>query len=132
MTHGSVRLWLRLEGLAVLGGSVSLYAQHGRGWLLFLLLFLAPDLSLGGYLADSRAGAAIYNIAHSYVLPVGIALAASLWGPAEALPFVLIWTAHIGFDRLLGYGLKYPTGFGDTHLGPLGRGRALQPSRPGA
>jgi hypothetical protein len=94
------------------------------------LLFLAPDLSFAAYLGGPRLGAIVYDCAHSYVLPLasGIALAAS--GNADKLPFVLIWTAHIGFDRALGYGLKYPTGFGDTHLGPMGRART--PESPAA
>ena len=130
MTHGMVRWWLRAEGLAVLAGSVWLYAQHGQSWGMLALLFLAPDLSFAAYLGGPRLGAIVYDCAHSYVLPLasGIALAAS--GNADKLPFVLIWTAHIGFDRALGYGLKYPTGFGDTHLGPMGRART--PESPAA
>jgi hypothetical protein len=65
MTYGSVRLWLRLEGLAALTVGVALYGQSDSSWGVFALLFLAPDLSLAGYLAGSRAGASIYNVAHS-------------------------------------------------------------------
>ncbi len=61
------------------------------------------------------------------MLPLALALGASATGRADLLPFALIWTAHISFDRLLGYGLKYPTKFGDTHLGPIGRDRAVPP-----
>ena len=91
------------------------------------VLFLAPDLSFLAYLAGPRIGAAGYNLAHSYVGPIVIAALALLTGrpPVAAL----IWAAHVGFDRALGYGLKYPTDFADTHLGRLARrGRKDAPS----
>ena len=119
---GSVRRWLRLEGLTVLAAAVLAYARSDHSWLLFAVLFLAPDLSLFGYVAGPRVGAVIYNIFHSYVVPV--ALVGGMWLAGRSIAIPLIWTAHIGFDRLLGYGLKYPTGFGDTHLGRLGRNSA--------
>jgi hypothetical protein len=116
---GAPRLWLRLEGLAVLALAVLIYRQGGHSWLLFGALFLAPDLSFAGYLAGARMGALAYNVAHSYVGPaLAAALALTTGRPAVA---ALIWAAHIGFDRALGYGLKYPSGFTDTHLGRIGR-----------
>jgi len=83
---------------------------------MFLLLLLAPDLSMLGYLANPRLGSTIYNLAHTYVLPLalaGIGLEANFH---VCVLLSLIWSAHIGVDRLLGYGLKYPTVFKDTHL----------------
>ncbi|HEU4697905.1 MAG TPA: DUF4260 domain-containing protein [Gemmatimonadales bacterium] len=126
---GPVRAWLRLEGLAVLVASVALYAQLDGGWGRFALLFLAPDLSFLGYAAGPRRGAAVYNAAHSYLGPLLLALAGVTGDPGALLPYALIWTAHIGFDRLLGYGLKYPTSFHDTHLGRIGP-RAADERRP--
>lgn len=118
---GSVRTLLRLEGLAVLALSVAAYAQFGAGWGWFALLFLLPDLSFLGYLAGPRVGALAYNAAHSYAGPLAL-LAASMLGAMPALlAIALVWCAHIGFDRALGYGLKYASGFGDTHLGRIGR-----------
>jgi hypothetical protein len=110
-------LLLRLEGIAVLGAAVVLYFwQHGPWWLL-LLLFLAPDLSMLGYLAGSRVGAVCYNLVHSYVLPLALVLTGALAGVPLVLWLGLIWGAHIGLDRgVLGAGLKYPTAFKDTHL----------------
>jgi hypothetical protein len=119
---GSVRTWLRAEGLAALAVALLLYMRGDYSWRLFALLFLAPDLSLAGYLAGPRVGAAIYNALHSYVGPLVLAVVLLATGRSAAVP--LIWAAHIGFDRLLGYGLKYPSGFGDTHLGAIGRARA--------
>ena len=117
---GHVRLILRAEGLAILMAAVALYARAGHpGWL-FATLFLVPDLSLFGYLAGSRLGAITYNSAHSLLGPVALALAALFVVPALG-PYALIWLAHVGFDRALGYGLKYRAGFVHTHLGRIGR-----------
>ncbi len=112
---------LRLEGAAVLGVSVLAYMQAGESWWLFALLFLAPDLSMLGYLAGPAAGAGAYNAVHSYILPLLLGALAVLVGSHPLFALAAIWTGHIGFDRLLGYGLKYPSGFGDTHLGRIGR-----------
>ena len=85
------------------------------GWL-FLLLLLAPDLGMLGYLANSRIGAVIYNIAHLETIPLMLLFISFLSGWAGIIPFALIWLAHIGMDRAVGYGLKYPALFQDTHL----------------
>jgi Domain of unknown function (DUF4260) len=119
---GGVRILLRLEGLTLLAGMTLLYALSGGSWWVYAVLFLAPDLSFAGYLAGPRAGAIVYNAAHSYLAPMalmtgGIALSSPL-----ALSIAMIWLAHIGFDRALGYGLKYAAGFGCTHLGRIGKG----------
>jgi hypothetical protein len=116
---GAPRAWLRLEGLAVLILAVLLYQRGGHSWLLFAVLFLAPDLSFTGYLAGPRVGAFVYNLAHSYVGPA-VAAAVAI-GTGRPPVVALLWAAHIGFDRVLGYGLKYPSGFADTHLGRIGR-----------
>jgi uncharacterized protein DUF4260 len=107
---------LRLEGLAVAAGALALYFDQGFGWLPLLLLILAPDLAALGYLAGNRVGAATYDLAHTYVGPVALGVAGVLGGWDTAMQLALIWLAHIGVDRLLGYGLKYPTGFRDTHM----------------
>lgn len=107
---------LRAEGLAVFAAAVIVYFDSGYGWLLLVVLALAPDLSLVGYLAGPRIGAVAYDAAHTYVLPLALAAAGILAGPDLAVQLALIWVAHIGADRLLGYGLKYPTDFKDTHL----------------
>jgi hypothetical protein len=96
-----------------------LYERTGASWPVFALLFFVPDVSFAGYLAGPRVGAAIYNVAHSYVAP--LLLAGTLLIVGGELTFLLVWSAHIGFDRALGYGLKYPSGFGDTHLGRIGK-----------
>jgi hypothetical protein len=110
------KLLLHFEGAAVLILSVFLYHQLRANWLLFATLFLAPDLFMLGYLANVRIGSAIYNFAHTYITP-GILLAVAFFAAKPQLfPIALIWTAHIGFDRLIAFGLKYHTNFKDTHL----------------
>jgi hypothetical protein len=89
---------------------------------MFLALLLTPDLSMLPYPINPKVGGASYNIVHSYSLPLVLATVAVAFGGAGMLPYLYIWTAHIGLDRLLGYGLKYPTAFGRTHLGNLAKG----------
>ena len=120
---GAPRVWLRLEGVAVLVTAIFLFARGGHSWALLAALFLVPDLSFAGYLAGPRVGAWCYNVAHSHVGPLLLAIGFVATGRPPVL--ALIWAAHIGFDRALGYGLKYPSAFGDTHLGRVGR-----PSEP--
>lgn len=119
---GAAAPWLRAEGAAVLLLCVVTYAHLGASWWLAVLLFLAPDLSMAGYLAGPRVGALTYNLAHSYALAVGLGLLAQVLDQQLLLALALILAAHIGFDRALGYGLKLPEGFHATHLGPIGPG----------
>ncbi len=99
--------------------AVAAYAMGRHSWMWFAILFFVPDVTFFGYLAGPRIGSVCYNIAHSYVTPVAIGAILHVLGKSLGIP--LIWIAHIGFDRLLGYGLKYSSGFGDTHLGRMGR-----------
>lgn len=112
----------RLEGLAALGFGVVAYALLGQSWLVFGLLFLAPDLFMLGYLRSARIGAMTYNLGHTYVAPALLALTGFVFGPVT-FGLAAIWVAHIGFDRLLGYGLKLNGGFEQTHLGLIGKAR---------
>ena len=118
---GTVRLLLRTEGAVLLAVSTYIYAEYGRSWILFAVLILAPDIGMLGYLADTRVGAVTYNLVHTYLGPgvllvVGVAADSSL-----TYSIAFIWLAHIGLDRALGYGLKYPDAFTHTHLGTIGR-----------
>jgi len=109
-------LLLRVEGAALLAGSLLLYFHEGYGWPALVLLVLAPDVAMIGYAAGRRVGAAAYDVAHTDVLPIALGVAGVVAGLELAIQLALIWLAHIGADRLLGYGLKYPTAFKDTHL----------------
>ena len=112
----------RLEGLAALGFGAATYFWLGQSWWVFALLFLAPDLFMLGYLRSPRLGALAYNLGHTYAAPALLALSGLALGPL-AYGLAAIWVAHIGFDRLLGYGLKLDGGFETTHLGPIGKAR---------
>lgn len=118
---GGVRIILRLEGLLVLFAALFLYSRFGESWTVFAIFFLTPDLSFLGYLSRPTVGAVAYNFAHSYIGAVGCLTAALLFPTPLLLTIGLIWCAHIGFDRALGYGLKYQAGFGFTHLGRIGK-----------
>ncbi|AXF85453.1 hypothetical protein DTO96_101184 [Ephemeroptericola cinctiostellae] len=111
---------LKLEGLAVTLLALVLYWQQSFGWTLFWSTVLLPDLALFGYFINAKVGATTYNITHSKLLPAVLAVVSIVTGNALFLALALIWFVHIGVDRLLGYGLKYPEGFKVTHLGTIG------------
>ncbi len=107
---------LRVEGVALIVLSVLLYRANGAGWLMFGALLLAPDLSMLGYLAGPRVGAAVYNTFHTYALPALVGALGMIFASPLMMAVALIWFAHIGMDRTVGYGLKYPSSFKGTHL----------------
>lgn len=110
---------LRLEGLALFVGALSVYAYLGHSWWLFALLLLAPDLGALGYLHSKRVGSLAYNLVHTESLPLLLGVASLLLGLPLGLQLALIWAAHIGMDRAVGYGLKYSDAFKHTHLGEV-------------
>jgi hypothetical protein len=110
------RALLHAEGLAVAVAALALYFHADFPWWLLVALVLVPDLSMVGYLAGPAVGAAAYDAAHTYSLPVALAAVGLIVDAETAVQLGLIWLTHIGVDRALGYGLKYPTGFKDTHL----------------
>jgi hypothetical protein len=115
----SPALWIRLEGLTVFISAIAIYAHLGlNGWL-FPLLILTPDLAMIGYLRNPQLGALIYNLVHNYVFPALLLALSFSAGWTTGLMLGLIWGAHIGMDRVMGFGLKYPTEFKDTHLQKL-------------
>ena len=118
---GGLRTLLRLEGLTLFVGMTLLYAVWDGSWWVYAILFLVPDLSFAAYLAGPRIGAIIYNAAHSYMAPMTLMTTGFALSSPLVLSIAMIWLAHIGIDRALGYGLKYSSGFGFTHLGRIGR-----------
>jgi Domain of unknown function (DUF4260) len=121
---GGLRTLLRLEGLTLFAGMTLLYAIWGGSWWVYAILFLVPDVSFAAYLAGPRAGAIIYNAAHSYMAPMALMTTGFAMDSPLTLSIAMIWLAHIGIDRALGYGLKYSAGFGFTHLGRIGKDAA--------
>jgi len=113
---GLPRVAARLEGVFVFAVALMLYVHLGFGWVALIALALAPDLSMLGYLGGNRIGALTYDVVHAYVGPLLLATLGVLGSTDFAVQLGLIWSAHIGADRALGYGLKYPSGFKQTHL----------------
>jgi hypothetical protein len=117
---GAPRRWLRLEGGLALAGALLAYTTTHQAWWLIPALVLAPDLSALGYLRDNRFGARLYNAAHVTPLPAAL-IGVGWWQHAPLVCALgLVWLAHIGMDRLLGYGLKYNDDPRHTHLGQKG------------
>ena len=116
---------LRLEGLAILAGALALYARLDGPWWWIPVLLLVPDISWVGYLAGPRVGAMVYNAVHATLLPTVLGIIGLATDSTTTMLLALIWFVHIGLDRLIGYGLKYPDGFGHTHLGT--KGQAARP-----
>jgi hypothetical protein len=107
---------LRLEGLVLFGAALALYVREDYPILLLIALFLAPDLSFLGLAGGYRLAAVAYDAAHTYVGPILLASAALIAEWTLGVELGLIWLAHIGIDRALGYGLRYPDAFNETHL----------------
>jgi hypothetical protein len=121
---GFVTAILRSEAVAAFVAGVALWlANDGSPWWLLPAL-LVPDISAAGYALNPRVGALTYNAVHNWTL--ALAILGLGWGlsSAPALLAGSVLLAHVGMDRALGYGLKLPTSFQDTHLGRIGRHRA--------
>ena len=112
---------LKLEELSLLGLSLFLFSGLDYGWGWYALLFLTPDLSMVGYLANPRFGSWTYNLIHHK----GLAVALYILGYLFSTPWLMfagtLLLGHSSFDRVFGYGLKYPDSFQNTHLGRIGR-----------
>jgi uncharacterized protein DUF4260 len=123
MVVGTPRRLLRVEGATLFAGSLIAYSTTDQAWWLVPLTLLLPDLTMIGYLSSPRLGSYLYNLGHS--TPVPAAIVAIGWWQDKSLVAALglVWLAHIGLDRLIGYGLKYDDHFQHTHLGRLGRNR---------
>jgi len=118
-----VRRWLRAEGIAAFAWGIVIWVLLDQPLPLFVVALLLPDLSMLGYLRGPHAGAILYNVVHNWAT-AGLVLLIAL--VAQSGPLLLVGAillAHVGIDRALGYGLKYPTAFQDTHLGRIGRRR---------
>ena len=121
MISGGPKFLLRLEGLVLFAAGLAAFLYLKQSVWIFAGLFLVPDLSMAAYFAGPKSGAIAYNIFHSTIGPLLLAIFGLLWGELFAQVVACIWLAHIGIDRALGYGLKYASDFRDTHLGRIGR-----------
>lgn len=100
----------RIESLFIFALACAVYYHFGFSWILFFLLMLAPDVFFAGYLINPKVGMRVYNIGHIYATPMILIALHYLAGLPHALPIAIIWIAHIAFDRVLGFGLKYEPG----------------------
>jgi hypothetical protein len=116
----AIALQLRLEGLFALVAAATAYWVFGGNWWLFAVLLLAPDVAFFSYMAGEKIGVRVYNFMHTYTHPAIISAIGWFGGMPVLVEIGLIWAAHIGMDRALGYGLKYPGLRGQTHLGLMG------------
>ena len=109
-------LLLRVEGAALFAAGIAIFAQQGGAWWVFALLLLTPDLAMLPYLFSPRAGAISYNIVHTIALPLLFLMIGAGAESSAIVQVAAIWLSHIGMDRVVGYGLKYVSGFKDTHM----------------
>jgi hypothetical protein len=120
---GKPKVWLRVEGLTLLVATIIVFSSQGQKWWLYPALLLVPDIFMIGYLANTKLGAFLYNVGHSYMAPAIVIFIAWKADNNLALAVGVIWLGHIGWDRFFGYGLKYDSDFKHTHLGDLNKGK---------
>lgn len=107
---------LHAEGFAVLILSLYFYGHSQFSWIAFGFLLFTPDLSMIGYFFNHHLGSLLYNLFHTYSLSIVLIMFALLLSNQNLLAIGLILSAHMGMDRMMGYGLKYPSAFKETHL----------------
>lgn len=110
------KILLHVEGLVVFALCLYFYGYYEFSWLLFIVLLFVPDIAMVGYFINYKIGAIIYNLIHTYSLSLIIVFIGFILSMPIMLAIGIIWTAHIGMDRMFGFGLKYPTSFKDTHF----------------
>ncbi|WP_045690626.1 DUF4260 domain-containing protein [Hymenobacter sp. AT01-02] len=115
---------LKTEELAEAFLALVVFASLPYAWWVLPATFLLPDLSMIGYVAGPRVGAFCYNVAHHKALAVVVGVVGWWLGLPVLMLAGTVLLFHSDFDRMLGYGLKYMTGFQDTHLGRVGTSQA--------
>ncbi|KAF2495746.1 hypothetical protein BU16DRAFT_581241 [Lophium mytilinum] len=113
------KILLQVEGACIFGSTIWAYSRFNQSWWTFAGLLLLPDLGMVGYLRDTTLGAVVYNSVHTETPPILLLCTALAQGSEKGAGLALCWLAHIGMDRMLGFGLKYGTAFGHTHLGNI-------------
>lgn len=116
---GKPKGFLRLDGLVLFLATLFLFESTHQKWWIFLALFFVPDIFMLGYLKDTKVGALFYNVGHSYFAPAMTLFIGWRVSSLLTMAIGIIWLGHIGFDRAIGYGLKYDDNFKTTHLGSL-------------
>lgn len=107
---------VHFEGLVVFVAAIYMYSLYEFSWIIFWIFLLAPDLSMLAYGINNHIGANIYNLFHTYIISILIVIIGVYFKVDTVIMIGLIWIAHIGMDRMFGYGLKYEMDFKDTHI----------------
>ncbi len=111
---------LKLEEAMMFGLGIYLFSVLDYAWWWFLVLILAPDVGMVGYIFGNRTGALVYNLFHHKGIAILIYLAGAYFSIPLCQLIGIILFSHASLDRMLGYGLKYDKGFKFTHLGEIG------------
>ncbi len=114
---------LKIEEVCLLFLSIYLFSILHFDWWWFLVLILAPDISMLAYLINSKIGAKSYNIFHHKGLAILIYLVGIYLGNEFIQLAGIILLGHASMDRVFGYGLKYSNSFNHTHLGMIGKNK---------
>ena len=112
----SVRFMLQVEGAVIAAAACWLTLQAGPPIWVWVAVLIAPDLSMAAYWLGPRFGAVIYNLAHTIIWPILLIIYGFVIFYDLVIAVGALWAMHIGIDRAVGLGLKYPTGFRHTHL----------------
>ncbi|MDC7997277.1 DUF4260 domain-containing protein [Gilvibacter sediminis] len=116
-----MKLSLKLEELAQFGLAIYLFSLLDFAWWWFPALLLTPDVGMLGYIANARIGALTYNLFHHKGVAIAVYMFGVIFQNQELLLAGCILFGHSAMDRLMGYGLKYPDSFQNTHLGRVGK-----------
>jgi multisubunit Na+/H+ antiporter MnhB subunit len=112
-------LQLKAEELLMFIATLIIFPFLGYSWWWFAALILTPDVGMIGYLANTKVGAITYNLTHHKAIAVIVGLAGYYFNNNELQLAGLIMFSHSSLDRILGYGLKHPDNFKNTHLGKI-------------
>lgn len=112
---------LKLEEVSLFLAGIFFFSQLDFAWWWFLVLLLLPDIGMLGYLINTKVGAFTYNLFHYRAIAVGLLIFGYIYENQLVLLSGVMLFSHIAFDRMLGYGLKYPDNFKNTHLGLIGK-----------
>lgn len=113
--------YLRLEEAFQLVVATYFAYQLPYAWWWYWVFFLTPDVSMLGYLFNTRVGAVSYNLFHHKGIAL-LLIVAGIYINSDIMTYAgLLLYGHSAFDRMLGYGLKYPDDFKHTHLGWVGK-----------
>lgn len=112
---------LKIEELAMFTLSIYLLKllDISFSWWVYVLLYLAPDIGMIGYIINNKAGAFTYNLFHHKAVAILFTVIGIYTANQYILMSGIILFGHSAMDRMFGYGLKYVTGFKHTHLGVL-------------